>query len=269
MKKYIKSAVSPLSDYSWQDKVFLAKDANSADALAELIQGETMSSVMRAVIFNPNITPEVLDMCVEKSIDLEGHNIDTTVLEDVAENKKTSKSTLIKIVNAVYYFHMEGGYFGVRILDRVALNPNTPLSILRRLSNSDIYDIKQAVVNNPNTSSAILEHIFRKNTEYAGDVFNHPNISKDFLSKMSDSGSTWIRENLAESQQTPPEVLDKLASDRNYYVRQKVAMNDNTPIDTLQRMLSDSDSDIRGYAEASLKCRDFVVGDITDETDPS
>jgi hypothetical protein len=66
-----------------------------------------------------------------------------------------------------------------------------------------------------------------------------PNISPEFLDRLSYDKDVWVRCWVAHNPNTPPEALDLLSYDKEVCVRYGVARNPNTLPETLERLSYD------------------------------
>lgn len=150
-----------------------------------------------------------------------------------------------------------------------ALNENTPPQRLAELANSEDKTIRRTIAVNPNTPVTILKELFK---DFPLEIFENPVLSllllenPDFFYELYQAHSNifleqglpeffiaWgvkhsnkeVRIAVARSPQTPQEFLEKLAFDSNYNVRCRVAENVKTPIDLLEYLAQDFDYRVR------------------------
>lgn len=139
MSKYIRAAISDLSDEPNYIKEGLASDPNTPESTLELLAKDPNENIRRLVACNPSITLSVIQIL------LQDDSADW-VRGDVAENP----STPIDILNTL------ANDSSIYVQSHVARNPNATESILRTLSESHNGGVRVEVAENPSTPWDVL-----------------------------------------------------------------------------------------------------------------
>lgn len=133
------------------------------------------------------------------------------------------QSGLQDIKDAVRYQQIINGG-NIEEICKIAEDPNTPLSILNKLSINKNQDVRKAVARNPNTPPDVLTKLINDYNFVRQGVAENPNTPLDVLAKLSIMKDVDIRRSVAENPNTPRDILIKLRKDPSVYVR-KAAMN--------------------------------------------
>jgi hypothetical protein len=130
------------------------------------------------------------------------------ILQAVAENPNVSLQTLRKLSN----------YHDYDVCWRVALNPNASPAILKRLLNrSDSFT--GAVLSNPNAPIEMLIKYSNSSNHWAREsVAENKSTPPEILTKLANDESHYVRVAVAENENTPIEVLQQLLKDEDYGV---------------------------------------------------
>jgi len=117
----------------------------------------------------------------------------------------------------------------------VALNPNTPASVLERLVGDKDERVRCGVVGNPSTPATILERLARDgNMQVRGGVARNRSAPASALERLARDENKTVRGSVAENPSTPANILEQLAKDENMAVRYWVAGNPSTPASALE-----------------------------------
>jgi len=125
--------------------------------------------------------------------------------------------------------------------DRIELacSEFTPIETLIKLSQDKSLQVRMAVALNPNTPEDVLRKL-AKSKEFGIFVWKavaeNPNTPVDVLILLAQNEDWRVREEVAWNKNTPAEVLKKLANDTSWGVRHTVTMNPNTPEDVLRKL---------------------------------
>jgi len=124
----------------------------------------------------------------------------------------------------------------------VALNPNTPPEILQILANDTGYMIRDGVASNRNTPPELLKELaLDDNATVRFHVALNPSAPLNLRTKLIKGLATatldeygYGRGFLAQSPDTPVEVIELFSKDKNHIVRSGVAQNPAAPIGILK-----------------------------------
>lgn len=202
MKRYIKSAVTPLASEPLEDKRIIARD--------------------------PNTSPEVLEQLFAENAYSDDFESKYFVCLELAQNPNTPLNILEKLGNKLD--------FDPRIRTAVADNPNTPLDLLEELYRYGGITIAMYIARNPNVSEDLLRRISKlSKSPYAKSdysfamaaVAENPKTPADVLEYLSYSEDEYVRVYVAKNPNTPIHVLKQLMSDESYYVQDYLGQNPN------------------------------------------
>lgn len=102
----------------------------------------------------------------------------------------------------------------------VAGNPNTPLSVLSRLSEDECEAIRRTVAENAKTPLELLRRLSAdQGTEVRLAVAENINTPPEILSVLAEDHAVDVRFGVAENPHMPENILLKLANDDNPYIR--------------------------------------------------
>lgn len=208
MKRYIKSAITPLSNESLEDKRMIARESDDPEVLEQLFKdnshlGEYEYFVCLDLAQNPNTPLDILEQLGNKL------DYDTRIRNVVAENPNTPLSLLEELYR----------YGGVTTAIHIAENPNVSEDLLRKISRlsatpynkSDYFSAMAAVADNPKTPIDVLDYLSNSDDEYV---------------------RAWV----AKNPNTPMATLKKLLSDESYYVQDYLGKNPN-----IDKLLKETD----------------------------
>jgi hypothetical protein len=101
-----------------------------------------------------------------------------------------------------------------------ACNPNTPETVLVRLSQDHTNNIRHRVAENPRTPAEILSKLAAdSHSEVRLAVAENPNTPPELLAQLSGDACVDVRYGVAENPHMPEDILFKLSEDENPYVR--------------------------------------------------
>ena len=138
MSKYIKAAISDMSDEPIEVRLELARNSNTPAATLETLANDPSEDVRQAVAYNPNTSKESLKKLAEDD--------SVSVRYTVANNPNTPIDTLVQFAKDS----------SSTIRANVAANYNTPIDVLRALGEDPNWDVREMVAANPNTPWDLL-----------------------------------------------------------------------------------------------------------------
>ena len=261
MKRYIKSAVQPFSVKNGHDiddlKEIVSDVRNTPQMLKEYIDDYSdFPDVLAEVVRNPNMTSELLDYMITNGIGIKGET-----LRSMAGSEKATPNALYKLNDVLMDRYFERGLSNSELIavHSLALNDNTPLSVLYELSRVVDDDTRRYIIFNKNTDVDLLCQIVKINHQLIKSALESPLADDDFIRKVTsddflrdlrnDTERVAVCYSIASYPNTPPDVLDKLAHAEGSYTRGAVAQNPNTSKDTLYALTEDSDWIVAKTAE--------------------
>ncbi len=217
--------------------------------------------VRRAVLDNPNVCPTDEDGTLDTSLleklakslpeEVAAHPL--FVLHALVEPDDEMRWVVVEVVGRtkevglIETLWRTWGPDDWLVRQGVAVNPNTPLDVLRILGNEATEsegNVRQAVAENPSTPEDALRILGNETTESKGwvryVVARNPSTPEDTLRLLGNSKTEsvgFVRQGVAENPTTPPDVLRLLGNQKTESkgdVRQAVASNPTTPEDALR-----------------------------------
>lgn len=196
------------------------------------------SSNLEELAQNHNTAPEVLRQLAFTSIALRrlvasNPSADATLLTELSK----------RIDNVTHQY--------------IALNPNTPPSILIKLFARYPLEILKnpaldlLLLENPN----LYEELYSSNTE----VFEKYELPIFFLEWAIQSPNKQLRQKLAQSSITPISFLESLASDKDDHMRRLIAQRINIPIPTLETLSKDKSILVRKCVAENISTPSYIL----------
>lgn len=119
-------------------------------------------------------------------------------------------------------------------LIKTALNPNTPIEVLKQLATHDDEDIRTYLSWNWSLTPELFNKLSQDESSFVcKGVASNPKAPVELLESISKSEDDYLRELIAGNENTPPAVLEALAVDSDDHVREMAASNPNTPASRL------------------------------------
>ena len=199
-----------------------ANTSTSADIILQLADDE-FGSVSLAAQSNPTFPVDKL-----AEFALNGNANDRLA---AASNPSTPPSLLAALV--------QGPEPELQICISVAENPSAPPEALSILAESDDEDVLIAVAENPSLTLETIKVLYRRLAE--------------------DEDLDWIKEELAENEQTPPEILDEIADGEYPYRLILVGGNRSAWPETLRRIALEDEDAASAVAENPSAPQDLLV----------
>ena len=124
----------------------------------------------------------------------------------------------------------------IKQIIKQAQDKNTSSEILAQLAISKDKITRQYIASNPNTPIKLLKKLSQ---EFPEEIMSNPVFD---LLLIEESDNAWIKLTLAQSSTTPIETLVKLSKCDDYGIRAAVAGNSITPLSVLDSLLARADS---------------------------
>jgi len=262
-----------------------ARDPTTSFHHLKSLQQHPEVEVRRALLDNPNLVPTQEDGTLNTSLlralarefpeEVAGHPlfvlhalVEPDYEMDVVVGEVVRRTADVGLIEQV--FRTWGSDLG-EVRYWVAMNPSTPVDLLRLLGNEATeseWSVRKAVTKNPSTPEDTLRALGNPKTESDGyvrhGVAQNPNTPEDTLrllgNKKTESDGN-VRQSVAQNPNTPEDTLRLLGNKKTeseWYVRQSVAQNPNTPEDTLRLLgnkKTESDGNVRAAAKKALAAR--------------
>lgn len=175
-----------------------------------------------------------------------------TLLANLAthNNKKTIHNFYNNhILNNAVDTHSEK-YFELYLLAKQTKNHR----ILDLLITASAGSISGHATQNENISQETLHHMSKhQDPNIRQKVINHPNTTLQTFIHLTKDKSVKLRRNMAYNTHTPPQILEILSKDKDHTVRCNVAHNNNTPTKVLEKLKTeDTEDNVRREASTNL-----------------
>lgn len=263
----------------WEVQLAVTRNPNTPQSVLERLAAANInSSVARNIAQHPNTTGSILEKLAEHE-HFEVHSF-------IAKQPKTPSNVLAKLAELyITKWRSRGGP-----LERIAENPNTPVSTLELLAKEvptkAIYSVRLAVAENPNTSLKILEKLaWVKDNLVQRAVALHLNTSERLLMQIAISQvSTWDRRILppdmtleqvaveitqhllcVQQPNTSVDVFEQFVAHRWDAVRLAIAMNQNAPEHILDKLSKDPECIIRARVAENPKTPTTIRQQLTQD----
>lgn len=248
MKRYIRSAISSISNLDWHELGDLASDPLTPDhVLSEIATIADSYTIRYSLLENPSITTALIDTLVDNVLN-DSTGADPGICSDIVRHPKTSKQAL----KSIFDHFIDKNESGKSVLEAFAQNPKTPVRMLQQLSKSSDWLICTDVANNPNASASLLTQMLKNDASLAFVILSHPNATLGMLTQFANSKSPMTRSAVASSPNTPADILIKLSEDSDSLVRGYVAENKNAPTKVLKRLTKDVNPGVCQAAQYTL-----------------
>lgn len=213
------------------------------------------------------------------------------VREAVARNPNTPTEVLLKLGKEFPDAITANPIFNLLLLENpeshfvrlsLARSTTTSESAIAQLSKIEDEEILCAVARNPNTSLHILEQLVenpprfwdrqRSSDRYDFDrlfiaIHLNPNTSESLLLKLAESGSSNVKQAIAENPNAPLSLLNKFADWRNFSMHEAIARNPQAPSAILEKLAGENAEDIRemvknhpNVSETAIAIINFIKG---------
>lgn len=104
------------------------------------------------------------------------------------------------------------------------------VDVLDRLSHDDSSDVREAVADNPRTTTSTLTSLSRDSVPAVRmAVAESANVSVANLESLATDAATYVRWGVAHNEKTPSNVLEPLIKDPDSYVSDEAKKNPNAP----------------------------------------
>lgn len=260
-----------------KDLLGITKTQNVPGNLLELLATNTRDKrILKAIARNPN-TP--LNSLVELSKDY---------LKEIGQNPALELILLENpgFIERIYYrvslpgFHNDtivpSWYYELAYRDNnfrvrafVASNKNTPVRLLKKLSKDPFGCVRDEVASNKKTPINILKEMATSDLSYEvrrsakislAESFNTPIEMLEELSENCDFG---IRLAVSKNVKTPNRILIKLSQDYDDWVREGVAENVIAPTKLLESLSRDLNENIRLAVAKNPMTSKYILEELT------
>lgn len=225
-------------------------DRTSPDLLAQLAVDKD-AEIRQAVASNPN-TPQDILLKLGKEFPeaLVANPIFNILLLENPESQfyrlslARSSTTSVEILENLAQLPDE------EILCAIALNPNTPVAILKQLVQNppQIYDYEDP-------DGTEFERLF-------ACVAKNPNTPESILIQLAERAGSNVKYALAENPHTPVAILEKFADWRNFTMHQALVRNPNAPTAVLEKLAGEQSKEIRELVKAHSNASEMAIAII-------
>lgn len=235
MKRYIKSAVQPISDMDREVRRELAEESDNSDILSELVRGDDYDALILA-LKNPNLS--IADMYTFAEYDWDYRMA-------LAENPNLPDELLYKLLNDE----------DEDVYKHFLWNPRLPESEVERLVEKLSPDYTQHITIFDETKPIVLERLSKYCTD--GDtlenIARNPHVSPEILDRLSYSKDVDIRCRVAINENISQETIKRMLSDPDVYVRECLVANPSISKEDREILARDPSARVRRRAELYIQ----------------
>ena len=201
MKRYIKSAIVPLSEEDLSTKRQISRESD----------------------------PEILEQLFYDNINSDDWETKYFVCLGLAQNPNTPREILMQLAS--------NWRTDSRILQAMALNPAADIEILQKLKTYKLLSINSAIAQNPNVTEELLfelanypMHPWDPKDDYSMmlcHIASNPKTPPELLAQLATNEDPYVRSWVARNPHTPLDTLKLLLKDANYMIQSSLGMNPN------------------------------------------
>ena len=169
-----------------------------------------------------------------------------SALETLARDRdddvsSAAKETLQQQLIPIDWSELEESEVVQRLESQQITSPN----ILRGLSYSEEWEVRQAVARNASTPDAVLQDLVKDHDDDVRSAARQAIFAKYLPAEWAQLESSEVARRLKTLPETNAETLRALSASDDWEVRQAVAWHNNTPSDVIAALAEDDDSDVR------------------------
>jgi len=188
------------------------------------------------------------------------HSKNAKALESVARRSDTSWEVLNLLARR------EGGIGRIGRAG-LAVNPATPINVLKDLAQDDASEVRRGVAANPLTPAEILSVLAKdRNQGVRQNVAFHPatppNIRTEVLTALAEDKDIEVRCHIATFSDSPM-ILTMLAKDKDIEVRSVVAKNHASPADVLAALAKSKNDFVRENVAKNPSTASHVLSQLS------
>ena len=234
MKRYIKSAIVPISDEDSNIRKEIAKSTSGDDLTVDQLSSDKDRKVREQLAKNPNTPIDTLrKLSTDKSYKVrtavaKNPNTPSELLAEMSENAK-------EWAEHTHFYDLYGTYPITALFKNLKTPIEWRIKLLQsnRLTWDAIASVARGKKNPPELLSAIANYAFLHNvSEVLTDIRKNPNTPPDILRKIYNK-SAWSSGDLIRNPNTPADVLKKILKDSfsDNETRALVLKHPNLPAD--------------------------------------
>lgn len=204
-----------------QEKMNLACHVNTPiELLYDLAFNPNQNiEVIQAIIYRPFIPIELITRLIDHESSI--------IRKAIAEHPMTTNDML----------HQLSLDKDLKVLIGVAMNHNTPVDILLKLSKRRSKRLQIVICNNPNASLNILEYFSTKSKDNDSKcaIINNPNVSQELLLKYAKDDDEWVRFCVETCQWASMDVIEELVLNESNRI--SISAREDVPSEILQKII--------------------------------
>ena len=144
------------------------------------------------------------------------------------------------------------------VRESVATNPNTHPYTLHKMSDDESSSIRRRIIVNPNITPMTLQKLGDDESSYVRkNVASHPKTPEETLRKLCEDEDLEVRGGILKNPKTSPETIKNIAE--KFYGKQNprdvdavffkkdIAESPNTPVEVLEKLCEDNDAHFEVY----------------------
>jgi 3-methyladenine DNA glycosylase AlkC len=240
------------------------------ERLAETTKPEDID-IICAIVLNPNVSIELVDKLSDwrptkyydnyygrsSSYQYIDSKLTERIYLSIIDSQKNTDSIVEKLIDKhikqAYYSAVCNHNFSERNLNShdwkmlrlLVKYPHLSASILERMAAEYCPEIRQTVIDRPNSSKKAIAKCGAGAIEIASFMEGKLRNSRNIINILARDNRFYVRQKVAEYIDTPTEILEDLAKDEDIRVRRAVANNIRTPASTLEILATEFDRSIR------------------------
>lgn len=206
---------------------------------------------------------------------------DAEVHQAVASNPNTSQDVLLKLGKEFPEEIVNNPIFNILLLESpeshfyrlsLARSSTTPLETLTNLAQLPDEEILCAIALNPNTPVSILEQLVLHppqiydyddpdGTEFDrlfSCIANNPNTPESLLIQLAEH-SGGVQYAIAQNPKTPVAILEKFANWRNFTMHKAIVKSPNAPTAVLEKLAGEQAEEIRNLIKAHPNASQMAI----------
>jgi hypothetical protein len=222
--------------------------AKELEELAEVDNTQICQQIAR----HPNSSPELLKKLFHQYFRevLENPVLELILLENPTFISDLDDSTHCNHFQReqlpLFCYKIALNYPDVWFRKAIALNPNTPINILKELSVDKNIEVLSSLANNKNISNKIIKQLAKEQEYYVIlGLAGNPKTPQKLLGLLAKNGSPEIRSAIVRNSNTPSHILEFLAKNADREIGLHLAMNPKIPTRILEQLSQHEDDLVR------------------------
>ena len=235
MKRYIKSAVSPISNEDYETRREIAEITTAPKVLHELVYGNDYDTTLKALA-NPNLSIEDMYAFIKEDWDYRSA---------LALNPNLPDDILNKLLNDK----------NSDVYHKLLWNPRLPEPEVKKLVESLPNTFSSRITIFDETKPIIMERLSKycNDPDTLENIAHNPNVSEEILDRLSNAEDINVRCVVALNPNISQKTIKYLLNDPDQYVRESLAANPTVSNEDRQILAEDPSARVRRRAELYIQ----------------